>query len=83
MRTVWLSMHVGGSTARQVLKRPVSVALLNLGQEEAKRLPEVKAAAQRLKSSSDFQYLGFVEPAGLFSGAADGWCARGYWAIWF
>ncbi|MFO1369712.1 MAG: phosphate acyltransferase [Marinagarivorans sp.] len=63
--------YLGAQQARQVLKRPVSVALLNLGQEDAKGLPEVKAAAQRLKSSSDFQYLGFVEPAGLFSGAAD------------
>lgn len=63
--------HLGAQQARRVLKRPVSVALLNLGQEEEKGPAEVKAAAQRLKATSEINYLGFVEPAGLFSGVAD------------
>lgn len=63
--------HLGAQQARRVLGRAVTVALLNLGQEDEKGPPEVKAAAQRLKNCSEFQYLGFVEPAGLFAGAAD------------
>ncbi|HMW48174.1 MAG TPA: phosphate acyltransferase [Cellvibrionaceae bacterium] len=63
--------HLGAQQARRVLKRPVTVALLNLGQEDEKGPLEVKAAAQRLKISSEFEYVGFVEPAGLFAGAAD------------
>lgn len=63
--------HLGAEQAGRVLGRPVSVALLNIGQEDSKGLPEVKEAAQQLKVCSEFNYLGFVEPAGLFAGAAD------------
>lgn len=63
--------HLGASQAARVLKRKVSVALLNLGEEAEKGLPSVRDAAAQLAFSNDFEYVGFVEPAGLFAGAAD------------
>ncbi|HEY6527658.1 MAG TPA: phosphate acyltransferase [Cellvibrionaceae bacterium] len=63
--------YLGASEARRVLKRRISVALLNVGQEAEKGPQVLREAAQRLKSANDFDYIGFVEPAGLFAGAAD------------
>jgi glycerol-3-phosphate acyltransferase PlsX len=63
--------YLGASEARRVLNRRVSVALLNVGQEAEKGPAVLREAAQRLKTAADFEYVGFVEPEGLFAGVAD------------
>ncbi|MEY4587966.1 MAG: hypothetical protein RL497_42 [Pseudomonadota bacterium] len=62
---------LGAAEATRVLKRRVRVALLNLGQEAEKGPKVVREAADLLAAHSEFDYMGFVEPAGLFAGDAD------------
>ena len=64
---------VMGSVAARVLEsdKNVSVALLNMGEEELKGNDEVRTAAQQLSQSEHVNYIGFIEGNHLFSGRAD------------
>lgn len=47
------------------------VGLLNIGEEEIKGNDQVKAAHELLSASDHFNYIGYVEGDGVFSGEAD------------
>ncbi len=65
---------MGSAMARVVfdIERP-TVGLLNIGVEEVKGLDEIKDAGTMLRerTSSEFEYVGFVEGDGIGQGAAD------------
>lgn len=63
--------HLGAQQAARSLGRRVSVGLLNIGKEAHKGTEVVRQAAEYLAAKAEFEYVGFIEPAGLFAGKAD------------
>lgn len=47
------------------------VALMNVGSEEAKGTEEMKIARDRLRATTDVNFVGYVEGRGVFDGEAD------------
>ncbi|RMD60830.1 MAG: phosphate acyltransferase PlsX [Planctomycetota bacterium] len=52
------------------VERP-RVALLNIGEEEAKGTKAIKQVHETLKAASSVNYIGFIEARDIFDGAAD------------
>lgn len=53
------------------LERPARVALLNIGEEDAKGNPLVKQARELIKADKRINFVGYVEGRTIFSGIAD------------
>ncbi len=62
---------MGAVLAESLGGRPATVGLLNIGSEQHKGTEEVQLAADLLEQCSAINYVGFVEPGGLFQGAVD------------
>lgn len=54
------------------------VALLNMGEEDIKGPDNIRQAAEKLKTISDINYIGFIEGNDLFAGKADVVVCEGY-----
>lgn len=71
--------RLGVAYAHQVGKVDIPrVALLNIGIEERKGPPLLRAAAQMLEQTRDLDFVGFVEPSRIFDGTADVVVTDGY-----
>lgn len=63
---------MGAILARDILNIPnPRVALLNIGEEEAKGLDCIRVAAAKLKSQTDINYIGYLEGNELLTGKTD------------
>jgi phosphate acyltransferase len=63
--------HLGAQQAARSLRRRVRVGLLNIGREAHKGTDVVRQAAELLAVNTEFDYVGFIEPSGIFAGDAD------------
>ncbi len=62
---------MGAVLSESLRGKPPRVGLLNIGAEQHKGTMEVQLAAQLLSECQAIDYVGFVEPGGLFRGDAD------------
>lgn len=63
---------MGAILARDILNIPnPRVALLNIGEEEAKGLDCIRVAAAKLKSQTNINYIGYLEGNELLTGKTD------------
>ncbi|MDA9557868.1 phosphate acyltransferase PlsX [Vibrio sp.] len=62
---------MGVCLAESELNGKAKVALLNIGKESNKGLPEIKATAESLEIVFQDQFIGYVEPSELFSTEAN------------